>query len=168
MTITRDHPWVGEPQENPLVVGIEADQDPRVLERAREFAEQLRTGMLCVWVDPGHVVASAEMAGAGSIPVGPDQGEADTTEAESALIDHVRHQLEGRQVPWRFVYTAGEVARGLSRVAREYQAPMMVVGSRRPGFAGWMNELIGGSVGGHLAHTQDIPVLVVPLPATRG
>ena len=168
MTITRDHPWVGEPQENPLVVGIEADQDPRVLDRARELAEQLRTGMLCVWVDPGYVVASAEMAGAGSIPVGPDQDEADTTEVESALIDHVQRQLEGRQVPWRFVYTAGEVARGLSRVAREYQAPMMVVGSRRPGFAGWMNELIGGSVGGHLAHTQDIPVLVVPLPATRG
>ena len=168
MTITRDHPWVGEPQENPLVVGIEADQDPRVLDRARELAEKLDTGMLCVWVDPGHVVAAAEMAGAGTVPVAPDRAEADTTEVESTLIEHVHRQLTGRAVSWRFVYTAGEVARGLSLVAREYQAPMMVVGSRRPGFAGWMNELIGGSVGGHLAHTQDIPVLVVPLPARHG
>lgn len=167
MTITRDHPWVGEPQDHPLVVGIEADQDPRVLDRSRELAEKLGTGMLCVWVDPGHVVAAAEMAGAGTVPVAPDQGTTDTTEVESALIAHVQRHLAGREVPWRFVYTAGDVARGLSRVAREYQAPMMVVGSRRPGFAGWMNELIGGSVGGHLAHTQDIPVLVVPLPSAR-
>src|SRR5699024_5696666 len=140
MTITRDHPWVGEPQENPLVVGIEADQDSRVLDRARELAEKLRTGMLCVWVDPGHVVASAEMAGSGTVPLAPDGSGADATEAESALIANVQRHLAGREVPWRFVYTAGEVARGLSRVAREYQAPMMVVGSRRPGFAGWMNE----------------------------
>ena len=169
MTITRDHPWVGEPKERPVVVGIEPGQDPHVLDRAREFAEQLGTGVLCVWVDPGHLVVSTEMAGSvATVPVDPDDADDDPTEVEDALIEFVQQHLQGRELSWRFVYTAGEVARGLGRVAREYQAPMIVVGSRRPGFAGWMHELIGGSVGGHLAHTQDTPVLVVPLSGRRG
>lgn len=169
MTITRDHPWVGEPQENPVVVGIEPGQDPRVLDRARSFAQRLGTGLLCVWVDPGHVVVSAEMAGSvATVPAAPDAADDDPSEVESELIEYVQQHLQGREVSWRFVYTAGEVARGLARVGREYQAPVLVVGSRKPGFAGWMNEMIGGSVGGHLAHTQEIPVLVVPLSHQRG
>src|SRR5690625_7390332 len=66
MTITRDHPWVGEPKEHPVVVGIEAGQDPHVLDRAREFAERLGPGGPCVWVDPGALGGWAERAGRGA------------------------------------------------------------------------------------------------------
>lgn len=235
MTITRDHPWVGDPQENPVVVGIEPGQDPRVLDRAREFAERLSTGMLCVWVDPVHLMAATP---AGGVPLAdpPDDaaggyagapgaagaaaGSDDTnsapggtaagrpaatggttsdphatdearlapeavrsgstavrapssgqhqvpTDTEALLMADLRRHLDGREVSWRFVYTAGEAPRGLARVAREYQAPAVVVGSRRPGPGGWMNEMFGGSVAGHLSHTQETPVLVVPLSPRR-
>src|SRR5699024_10806993 len=219
MTITRDHPWVGDPQEHPVVVGIEPGQDPRVLDRAREFAERLSTGMLCVWVDPVHLMAATP---AGGVPLAdpPDDGDHDAdgasgdtapgrtaagggttsdphatdndrlapdavrsgatavrapssgqhqvpTDTEALLMADLRRHLEGREVSWRFVYTAGEAPRGLARVAREYQAPAVVVGSRRPGPGGWMNEMFGGSVAGHLSHTQETPVLVVPLSPRR-
>ena len=39
---------------------------------------------------------------------------------------------------------------------------MIVVGSRRAGLGGWMNHLVGGSTAGRLAHTQPIPVTIVP------
>ena len=227
MTITRDHPWVGNPQDRPVVVGIEPGQDPRVLDRGREFAERLGTGMLCVWVDPVHLVAAtpvdgtplADSAGRASAALdrepatravtaaegtgepaersreasatdGSDSPETDLlardapaghaavrapssgvhqipTDTEALLIADLRRHLEGRDVSWRFVYTAGEAPRGLARVAREYQAPAVVVGSRRPGPGGWMNEMFGGSVAGHLSHTQETPVLVVPLSERR-
>lgn len=244
MTITRDHPWVGDPQEHPVVVGIEPGQDPRVLDRAREFAQRLGTGMLCVWVDPVHLMAATPAGGtplpdasaradaeaaaaarqgsagrasrtagsaggtAGSTDVasgaansapgstastsGTDAGQAEPaeglapeapiahsslrtstdeqpvpTDTEALLIADLRRHLQGREVAWRFVYTAGEAPRGLARVAREYQAPTVVVGSRRPGPGGWMNEMFGGSVAGHLSHTQETPVLVVPLSERR-
>ena len=51
----------------------------------------------------------------------------------------------------------------LARVARESGATLIVIGSRRPGIGGWMNHLIGGSTAGHLAHTQPLPVTIVPL-----
>src|SRR5699024_9144392 len=106
MTITRDHPWVGEPQQNPVVLGIEPGQDPRVLDRAREFALRLGTGLLCVWVDPGQLVVS-EMSGAlNTVPLDPDSADGDPTEAEDALIAHITERLHGRDVAWRFVYTA--------------------------------------------------------------
>jgi len=47
-------------------------------------------------------------------------------------------------------------------VGREEGAAMIVIGSRRPGLGGWMNHLIGGSTAGHLAHTQPLPVTIVP------
>ena len=65
-------------------------------------------------------------------------------------------------MPWRFVYTVGEASQALARVGREADAAMIVVGSRRPGLGGWMNHLIGGSTAGHLAHTQPLPVTIVP------
>src|SRR5699024_9680541 len=101
MTITRDHPWVGEPKEHPVVVGIEAGQDPHVLDRAREFAERFGTGVLCVWVDPGHLVVSAEMAGSvATVPVDPDDADEDPTEVEGALIEFEQPHLQCRGWSW--------------------------------------------------------------------
>ena len=51
-------------------------------------------------------------------------------------------------LPWRFVYTTGEAARGLSLVADEHDARMIVVGTHRPGLMHWMNQLVSGSVAG--------------------
>ena len=64
--------------------------------------------------------------------------------------------------PWRFVYTVGEATHVLAAAAREHDAWMIAVGSRRSGLGGWMNHLVGGSTAGRLAHTQSIPVTIVP------
>lgn len=64
------------------------------------------------------------------------------------------------------VYTVGETARALAAVAAQHDARLVAVGPRRPGLVGWMDEAVGGSVAGRLAHTQHRPVLIVP-PALR-
>ena len=39
---------------------------------------------------------------------------------------------------------------------------MIALGTRRAGLGGWMNHLVGGSTAGRLAHTQPVPVTIVP------
>ncbi|UFU06003.1 universal stress protein [Ruania halotolerans] len=165
MTAFSTRPWVGIPAERPIVVGVEPGQDPRVLHRAGEVAGIYGTGVVATWVDPTHVLVTSELSGVPALaPVDPDATNGDDiTTLDEQVHALVRGELTPSGVPWRFVRGSGEVARGLAEAAREYRAPMIVVGARRPGFSGWMNEVIGGSVAGHLVHTQEVPVLVVPL-----
>ncbi|SEE62587.1 universal stress protein [Ruania alba] len=160
----REYPWVGTPAERPLVVGVEPGQDARVLRTAAEIAQAQGTGVVAVWVDPTHVLVAPDSSGVPTAtPVDPDGTDTPPTEDEREVRALVHGELAPSAVPWRFVSAVGEVARGLAHVAASYRGVMIVVGARRPGFSGWMNEVIGGSVAGHLAHTQDLPVLVVPL-----
>lgn len=165
MSRTRPRPWSGPVPERPVVVGVQPDQPPTVVEQAVGFARALGTGLVCVWVDPSQVVVTVEDDGTwDTTPVDPDRDDGvDGSPAEAALFAHVRDQLAGAGVPWRFEYAAGETARGLHAAAESHDAPMIVVGTRRPGFGGWMTEVVGGSVAGRLAHTQRRPVLVVPV-----
>lgn len=166
MPVTRPHPWRGQPPARPLVVGVTVDQSPAVVAHAADLARGLRTGLVCVWADPAHVAVTTDDAGdLVSAPVDPDQvDDVDVPAAETALLALLDTRLRGAGVPWRLVVRPGEVAHALATVADAVDAPLVVVGTRRPGWSGWMNELVGGSVAGRLAHTQARPVVLVPAP----
>jgi len=165
MSRTRPRPWSGPVPERPVVVGVQPGQDPAVVRQAAGFARTLGTGLVCVWVDPSQVVVTLEADGTwDTTPMDPDRDdEPDGSPAEAALFARLDDLLAGGDVPWRFEYAAGETARGLHAAAEAHDAPLIAVGTRRPGFGGWMTEVVGGSVAGRLAHTQDRPVLVIPV-----
>jgi nucleotide-binding universal stress UspA family protein len=164
MSTAHARAWRGAVPHQVVVVGIHPGQEPRVLDVANDLAQRLGTGLVGVWVDPSRVVVGREPNGSLDLtPLDPDDddllGEVPTTDdLEARLASQV-----APAVPWRFVYTAGEVARALTSVCHDYDVALVVVGSRRPGLTGWMNEVVGGSVAGRLAHTQPRPIVVVPL-----
>ena len=167
MTRSTPHPWHGSPVVGAptVVVGVIPGQKPVVVQRAAALAGPLGASLLCIWSDPARTYVAEEPDGTlVTTPLDPDH--ADSSEgdgvAERALAAELEQHLDGVDVPWRFVYTVGEASRALARVARESGATLIVIGSRRPGIGGWMNHLIGGSTAGHLAHTQPLPVTIVP------
>ncbi|MDM7854118.1 adenine nucleotide alpha hydrolase family protein [Cellulomonas alba] len=165
MTRTRPHPWSlpagTEPPARPVVVGVEPLQDPTIVLHAALLARRMGTGLACVWVDEAHVARTQPDGGLALTPVDPDHDE--EPEGPAPEADLLR-QLTGllHDLPWRLVYVVGETTRGLTAVAAKYDAPFIAVGTRRPGFGGWMHEVVGGSVGGRLSHTQARPVLLLP------
>jgi len=156
---------VPTPGESTVVVGVIPGQSPTVVLQAAGLARAMGAGLVCVWSDAARTVVAREPDGSlVTTPLDPDHVDepGDEVAAEASVAAEVERNLEGSDVPWRFVYTVGEASRELARTARETGAAMIVVGSRRPGLGGWMNHLIGGSTAGHLAHTQPLPVTIVP------
>jgi nucleotide-binding universal stress UspA family protein len=163
MSASRPHPWKGEPATRPIVLGVHLEQPTRVLHHVVSLADAMGTGLVCVWIDTSHVVAEQDADGSiSAVPLDPDQADLDESAPESELVARLETELSGWRGPWRFVYAVGEVAHVLGATGDAYDAPFIAVGTRRPGFGGWMNEFIGGSVAGHLAHTQSRPVLMIP------
>lgn len=66
-------------------------------------------------------------------------------------------------VTWDLYYLAGRPVRALTRLARVVDAAVIIVGTRLPGPAARLHELLEGSVAGRLSHHQHRPVLTVPL-----
>ena len=158
-------PWSAPAPEHPVLVGVEPGQSPRVVAEAAALAASLRTGLVCVWVDPAHLVAEREPNGSVDLlPVDSDRDDDEDESPDDAVASRLAARLGPTGVPWRFVYVTGEAARGLASVADEHDARLIVVGTHRPGLAHWMNQVMSGSVAGRLAHTQRRPVLLVPAP----
>ncbi len=163
MTHSFPRPWSMPAPAHPVLVGIEPGQSPRVVDEAATLARSLGAGLVCVWVDPAHLVAAREPDGSVDLlPVDSDHDDRDDESPDDAIAARLAARLDPTGVPWRFVYTTGEAARGLARVADEHGARIIVVGTHRPGLMHWMNQLVSGSVAGRLAHTQRRPVLLVP------
>ena len=159
------HPWSAPAPAHPLLVGVEPGQSPRVVEEAAALAKSLGTGLVCVWVDPAHLVAEREPdESVDLVPVDPDHDEGDDEAPDDAIAARLAARLDPTGVPWRFVYATGEAARGLASVADQHDARMIVVGTHRPGLVHWMNQVVSGSIAGRLARTQRRPVLLVPAP----
>ncbi len=168
VTRSLSRPWSAPVTGRPVVVGVEPSQPDRVVEEAAGLARSLGTGLVCVWVDPAHLVAEREPDGSlDLVPVDSDRDDEDEEPPDDAIVARLGRCLEASGVPWRFVHTTGEAARGLTAAADEHDARMIVVGTHRPGLAHWMNQLISGSVAGRLAHTQRRPVLLVPAAPHR-
>ena len=166
VTRSLSRPWSAPVTGRPVLVGVEPSQPDRVVEEAAALAKSLGTGLVCVWVDPAHLVAEREPDGSlDLVPVDSDHDEEPDEALDAAVAARLATCLGPTGVPWRFVYSTGEAARGLKAAADEHDARMIVVGTHRPGLAHWMNQVISGSVAGRLAHTQSRPVLLVPAPA---
>lgn len=128
------------------------------------MAGAMDAGLRCLWVDSTQIIF--DTGADGSIlttPLDPDQLGADAAVLEPDLLDLVAAAMAGSPVTWRLDHASGDVATALAKAAHQWQAAMVVVGTRRPGFAGWMNEVVGGSIAARLAHTQERPVLLVPV-----
>ncbi len=148
-----------------MVVGVIPGQSAAVVQEAARLARAMSAGLVCVWSDAARTFVARDPDGTlVTTPLDPDHVDdrEDEVAAEVELAAEVERVLEGSDVPWRFVYTVGEASRELARLGQESGAAMIVIGSRRPGLGGWMNHLIGGSTAGHLAHTQPLPVTIVP------
>lgn len=155
--------WPSSSPERVIVVGVDPEQAPQIVREAATIAESMSAALVCAWVDSTQVIYGASLDGTRLItPLDPDQA----TGASEALLtrveEFVSHELADSPVPWRVESTVGDIATGLTEVANEWDAKIIAVGGRRPGFTGWMHEVIGGSIAGHLVHTQPRPVLVIP------
>lgn len=156
--------WSGKEPGRCILAGIEPGQDHRVLQRAAELAVAMEAGLRCLWVDSTQIIFDTGADGSIlSTPLDPDQLSADAVVLEPDLLDLAAQALAASPVSWRLDHTSGDIATGLAKAAHQWDAAMVVVGTRRPGFAGWMNEVVGGSIAARLAHTQDRPVLLVPV-----
>jgi nucleotide-binding universal stress UspA family protein len=155
--------WPEATPEHVIVVGVDVEQQGNVLPRAAALATQMSAGLVCAWVDATQVIYGASIDGTRLItPLDPDQTAGSNEVLRDRVAAHVAEQLRDSDVPWRVESTVGDIASGLTEIATDWDAQLIVVGSRRPGFSGWMNEVIGGSIAGHLVHTQARPVLIVP------
>ncbi|PJJ53958.1 universal stress protein family protein [Mumia flava] len=162
MSVSRPHPWSDGPRSRPVVLGVDHDQNPVVVRAAARISAAMRTGLVCVWVDGSRTIVSDEPGALITTPLDPDETDEAVVAAERAMIERLSPLLVDAGVSWQLRYVVGEVVHGLAAVAEEVDACVIAVGTRRPGISGWMNELIGGSVAGRLAHSQLRPVLVVP------
>lgn len=164
MSRSAPHPWHGAHVEGAraVVVGVMPGQTARVVQGAAELADALRADLVCVWSDASRSFVATEQDGTlVTTPLDPDHVDP-AGEVDAELAAEVESHLTGYDGPWRFVYTVGEATHALAGAAREHDAWMIAVGSRRAGLGGWMNHLVGGSTAGRLAHTQPVPVTIVP------
>lgn len=135
-----------------VVVGIEPGQTSSVLATAASFAKDLNAKVQVVFADSGRFVAER-------LPETNVLGTAEETFPEelAALAETV---LEG--VDYELHNVPGEPGKVLSAVAKEVDAQMIVIGTRRPGLRNKLAQFIDGSIAVALAQKQTCPVLVVP------
>lgn len=155
--------WPEQRPERLIVVGVDADQRAAIVTEVAQLAATMSAGLVCAWVDSTQVIYGATLDGTRLItPLDPDQSASASDAVRAGVHEHLSSILADSPVPWRLETAVGDIASGLTEVAAQWEADIIAVGGRRPGFSGWMNEVIGGSIAGHLVHTQHRPVLVIP------
>ncbi|MFN3339411.1 MAG: universal stress protein [Dietzia sp.] len=161
-----DRPWHGEPTGSYLVFGAIPGQDPQVVRAAAALADRMRTCLVCVWTDPGHIIVSRNPDGSvDTVPMDPDGvDDPNRPTGEEVLFAQLEKALATSPVPWRFHYTNEAPARALHETAEELDAVAIAIGTREPGFGHWAAEKIDGSVAVRLAHHQHRPVILIPRP----
>jgi len=149
---------------HPVVAGITPHLPELVVLTAADLAEALGVRVYYAYADPGRVVDREFPDGrVQHSDLNPDLADDEAWRArEAELTASVARTLAGREVAWEFRYLAGRPDRALTHLARAVDAAAIIVGTRRPGGGGRLQELLEGAVGAHLAHHQHRPVLVVP------
>ncbi|MCG2624121.1 universal stress protein [Arthrobacter sp. I2-34] len=158
-----DKPDAPRPSMGPVLVGVIPGQRAAVVRRAAELAAGLGTDLACVHVDPSiyeQVLPDGSMV---LLPIDPDGDYSYVERTAQQIRANLSEALSGRGVVWSFRTLTGEPARALSEAADSISASMIVVGTREPGIAHALEEIIVGSVAVHLAHHQHRPVVVVPI-----
>ncbi|MUU71615.1 universal stress protein [Pseudarthrobacter sp. GA104] len=152
----------------PLLVGVMPKQHPEVLQTAATLAAQLDVPLVCAYVDEASYLVEWDPARSAHRlslhPEADDQEIRSLTLELTAVIEAAVANVPGGadSVKWTLRTLAGDPARGLSQLAAETNAPMIIVGTSERGFSHRLAEALNGSVGAWLSHHQSRPVLVVP------
>jgi len=153
--------------ENPaqtIIVGVDQDQAQVVVAETAKLAALLGARVVCVNVQSGRFITQRlpESLGDSGPAGGFDDGNEPDNVFPPALEAHLESVFTSAGVSWEALELEGDPAKTLSRVAEEYNALMIVVGTRRKGMRSRMEQFIDGSIAVNLTHKQARPVLVVP------
>jgi nucleotide-binding universal stress UspA family protein len=150
----------------PVVVGVHSGQHRAVLREAAALASDLGRELLCASVTADSYLTEwdpAEMRERSSLH--PATLDADDQAIVLGLAGAVRSELgDGVDRPWTLRVLAGDPVHALTRLAEEVDARLLVVGAHPRGFGHAIEGWLSGSVAARLAHEQDRPVVVVPVP----
>lgn len=147
-----------------VIVGVMPHQAPDVVLTAANFARQLKSELVCAYVDlTRYTVEEAPDGMVTTFPIDPEVPELSVEEFDPGLAHQVEKLLSPLSVTWSLRALAGDPAHALARLSDTLDAELIIVGTRRTGIRATMHEFFGGSVAVHLAHRQHRPVLVVPL-----
>lgn len=148
----------------PIIVGIIPGQDPAVWARSLELAEGLDVPLMAAYVDPASYLIEwkprDQVMPTSLDPVLEPDDEAAIAAAE--LQESLQQAAAGRGTSWSLRVIAGDPALALGRLANAVGASIIVIGTRRPGLMGKVNELASGSLIHRLLTTQPVPVLGIP------
>ena len=152
-----------------IVVGVTPWQPDSVVHEALKFAAKLHCVVVCVSVDLSRYVTDTRADGSIiAAPIDSDAGGVIVEEFDPGLATRIRQFAATAEVECEFIASAGDPGRVLTRVAKEHDALMIVVGTRSATFGGTVREFFSGSVAVNLAHRQHRPVLVVPVDPVSG
>jgi nucleotide-binding universal stress UspA family protein len=107
-----------------------------------------------------HVVHAVDLS---DYPIDPDDEDWEPRAATNLEDERQKVSTTLARYPWGWSYLAlrGEPAEALNRVAEQFDATMIVVGVRSPGWRHLLERLAGPSVSHRLINHGHRPVLVV-------
>jgi nucleotide-binding universal stress UspA family protein len=152
-----------------VIVGLLPAQDPAVLQCAAELAAATGVRLAGAYVDPASYLIEWDPEGnvdGKSLDPALDPDD-DALQAAHELEALLRGAAGACGVAYSFRTLGGDPAMALGRLAAAMSASAIVVGTRRPGVAAGVSELVGGSVARKLFSTQHVPVVVVPRTGVR-
>lgn len=145
-----------------VIVGIQPDQAPHVIEEAARYARLLGVPLVVVHVDVTRFVTYEDPDGyvhSAPIDINFDAGAVEFEQVQAAAAA----ALEGVDLTWTARQLVGDPALAIKQLANKLDAQLIVVGTRKRGIGESIREFFTGSVAARLAHRQHRSVLVVPL-----
>ena len=154
-----------QPVTGPVVVGVHSGQHSAVVRQAAALAVELGRGLLCAVVAADSYLAEWDAADVrDQTSLHPQTLAADDQAIALGLAASLRSALGEAAPAWNLRVLAGDPTRALTRLAREVDARLIVVGAHPRGFGNAVEGWLSGSVAARLAHDQAVPVVVVPVP----
>src|SRR5690606_10565591 len=145
-----------------VIVGMQPDQSPHVLEEAARYAKLLSVPLVVAHVDVTRFVTYEDPDGyvhSAPIDLNIEAGAAEFEQVQAAAAS----VLEGSGLRWAARQLVGDPALAIKQLAGKLDAQLIVVGTRKRGLGESIREFFTGSVAARLAHRQHRSVLVVPL-----
>ncbi|MGF6824173.1 nucleotide-binding universal stress UspA family protein [Microbacterium sp. ZKA21] len=145
-----------------VIVGVQPEQNPRVLHEAIRYATLLGAPLVVVHVDVTRFVTYEDPDGyVHSAPIDMN------IETGAVEFEHVTEAatkaLEGTGLTWTSRQLVGDPALAIKQLAGKLDAQLIVIGTRKRGIGESIREFFTGSVAARLAHRQHRSILVVPL-----
>lgn len=144
-----------------VIVGMQPDQNRRVIDEAVRFARLLDVPLVVAHVDVTRFVTYEDPDGyvhSAPIDINFDAGAAEFEAVQAAAAA----LLEGTGITWTARQLVGDPALAIKQLANKLDASLIVVGTRKRGIGESIREFFTGSVAARLTHRQHRSVLVVP------